>query len=121
MTHEQLNDLALRVDARKGVIDKEDLMKLCNVGGVDFMKTFRGVTELDSALINKTIALAHNRITRNDIAKESTVIITGTDEYKANKLATLLKATQPTESKGQLFDRVCSDVWKARKLNKESK
>ena len=121
MNHTQLNDLALRVDARKGVIDKEDLMKLCDVAQVDYLKTFQGMTELEGAVINKVISLAHNKITRDDIKKANTVVVTGTDEYNTKQLEKLLKANEPIETDNQRYDRISTEMWKSRKSNKESK
>lgn len=124
MTHEDLNDLALRVDARKGVIDKEDLMKLCSVAQVDFKKTFQGMAELEGGVINKVISLAHNKITRDDIKKANTVVITDIEEHNASKLEKLLKAVEPTkpiETENQRYDRISTEMWKARKLTKGDK
>ena len=121
MNHQQLNELALHIDAKKGEIEKSDLENLCTAAQVDFNKTFRGVTELDGALVNRVLNLARNNAKRDEIKKANTVNIVGIEEYNASKLEKLIKATEPMETENQRYDRISTEMWKARKLTKGDK
>lgn len=133
MNKQQLNSLALKVDANKGDIEKSDLIKLCNAAGVDYKDTFDGVKQLTNTTINKVLGLAHTNASKQVSLQKATsnnVAITGTSSEFYNDLdfyseldrqlntiklkdGSLFKSSE--QLRAERFDSIASQVMKSRR------
>lgn len=134
MNKQQINSLALKVDANKGNIEKSDLIRLCTTAGVDYKGTFDGVKQFTNTTINKLLDLAQanasKKISLEKTVENNIITITGTaSEFKSNldfyseldkqlnavklKDGSLFKSTE--QLRAERFDNVASQVMESRR------
>lgn len=107
MNKSDINSIAMKINAG-GEAKAEDIYKLCNVAGLSYETSFKGLESVTGDSLNQLLSLAHQAVKEQEEANKSN------ERVRITHLNELAKQAQPIKTNDQLYDEMCVEVWKSR-------